>query len=308
MSAPSPGCAKPPEAVQQDWEPARRLVMNASALRRPKTARAIASALLLGSALWATQAQAALFEDDEARKAILDVRQRQETNRQATDAAIQRLVESHNELLRKTSEENTQLRRSLLDLQNQIESLRAELARSNGQREQFSRELSELQREQKDMAARQQDLARGVEERVSQLEPVKITVDGREIVVEPAERRAYDAALALFRSGDFPGAQTGFHSLIARYPKSGYLPSALFWLGNAQYATRDYKEAIVNFRIMLTATPDHVRAPEAMLSIANCQIELKDVAGARKTLDELARSYPQSDAAKAGKERLARLR
>jgi len=75
MSAPSPGCAKPPEAVQQDWEPARRLVMNASALRRPKTARAIASALLLGSALWATQAQAALFEDDEARKAILDVRQ-----------------------------------------------------------------------------------------------------------------------------------------------------------------------------------------------------------------------------------------
>ena len=252
--------------------------------------------------------QAALFEDTEARTAILEARKRIEANRIATDAAIQRLVESHNELLRRSTEENMQLRRSLLDLQNQIESLRTELARSNGQREQFGRELSELQREQKDMLQRQQEIARGVEERVSQLEPVKLTVDGREIVVEPAERRAYDAALALFRSGDFPGAQTGFHSLIARYPKSGYLPSALFWLGNAQYATRDYKEAIVNFRIMLTATPDHVRAPEALLSIANCQIELKDVAGARKTLDELARSYPQSDAAKAGKERLARLR
>ncbi len=282
--------------------------MNRLSHHRAGSRGALAMALVLAGALWAGQAQAALFEDTEARTAILEARKRIEANRIATDAAIQRLVESHNELLRKSTEENMQLRRSLLDLQNQIESLRTELARSNGQREQFGRELSELQREQKDMLQRQQEIARGVEERVSQLEPVKLTVDGREIVVEPAERRAYDAALALFRSGDFPGAQTGFHSLIARYPKSGYLPSALFWLGNAQYATRDYKEAIVNFRIMLTATPDHVRAPEALLSIANCQIELKDVAGARKTLDELSRSYPQSDAAKAGKERLARLR
>ncbi|MCW5629699.1 MAG: tol-pal system protein YbgF [Burkholderiaceae bacterium] len=282
--------------------------MNRLSQHRATGRNALVLALVLAGSLWVGPVQAALFEDTEARTAILEARKRIEANRIATDAAIQRLVESHNELLRRSTEENMQLRRSLLDLQNQIESLRTELARSNGQREQFGRELSELQREQKDMLQRQQEIARGVEERVSQLEPVKLTVDGREIVVEPAERRAYDAALALFRSGDFPGAQTGFHSLIARYPKSGYLPSALFWLGNAQYATRDYKEAIVNFRIMLTATPDHVRAPEALLSIANCQIELKDVAGARKTLDELARSYPQSDAAKAGKERLARLR
>ena len=268
----------------------------------------VALVALVAGLSWAYQANAALFEDDEARKAILDVRQRVETNRIASEAAVQRLVESNNELLRRSTEENAQLRRALLDLQNQIESLRGELARNNGQREQFNREVSELQREQKDLAQRQQELARGVEERVSQLEPVKITVDGREIVVEPAERRAYEAALALFRTGEFAGAQTAFLGLISRYPKSGYLPSAMFWLGNAQYATRDYKEAIINFRIMLSATPDHVRAPEALLSIANCQIELKDVPGARKTLDELLKSYPQSDAAAAGKERLARLR
>lgn len=268
----------------------------------------VALLVLLSGLAWAQHSQAALFEDDEARKAILDLRQRVEAHRQESDAAIQRLVESNNEMLRRTTEENAQLRRALLDLQNQIESLRGELARSNGQREQFSRELSELQREQKDMTQRQQELARGVEERVSQLEPVKVTVDGREIVVEPAERKAYEAALALFRTGEFAGAQNAFLGLIGRYPKSGYLPSALFWLGNAQYATRDYKEAITNFRIMLKAAPDHVRAPEALLSIANCQIELKDAAGARKTLDELSRSYPQSEAAKAGKERLAKLR
>jgi TolA-binding protein len=82
----------------------------------------------------------------------------------------------------------------------------------------------------------------------------------------------------------------------------------LFWLGNAQYANRDYRGAIGNFRALLTAAPDHPRAPEAVLSIANCQIELKDNTAARRTLDELVKTYPQSEAAGAAKERLARLR
>ncbi len=265
--------------------------------------------LLLTAGLCMTAgAQAALFEDDGARKAILELRQRVEASRVASDATLQKLVETQNEMMRKSQEDTAQLRRALLDMQNQIEILKGDLARSNGQREQLLRELSDQQRELKDLAQRQQELARGVEERVAQLEPVKLTVDGREIMVEPAERRAYDKALEQFRGGDFTAAQSGFQGLIARYPKSGYLPSALFWLGNTQYATRDYKEAITNFRIMLKAAPDHVRAPEALLSIANCQVELKDVVGARKTLDELGKTYPQSEAAKAGKERLARLR
>ena len=108
--------------------------------------------------------------------------------------------------------------------------------------------------------------------------------------------------------GDIEAAQSGFAGFIKRYPRSGLAPSALFWLGNAQYATRDYKEAITNFRSLLTASPSHQRAPEAMLSIANCQIELKDTKAARETLDSLIKTYPQSEAAAAGRERLARLK
>jgi len=253
-------------------------------------------------------AHAGLFDDEEARKAILDLRQRVEAGRQASDDAVRRLTDNQDEQIRRSTEESAQLRRSLLELQNQIETLRAEVARLTGVNEQSTRTLSDLQVQQKDLAAAQQNLARGVEERVRQLEPVKVTVDGLDILAEPAERRAFDSALASFRSGDFVAAQSGFLALTARYPKTGYMPSALFWLGNAQYATRDYKEAITNFRILLQAAPDHMRAPEAMLSIANCQIELKDVRGARKSLEDLGKAYPQSEAAQAGKDRLARLR
>ena len=48
--------------------------------------------------------------------------------------------------------------------------------------------------------------------------------------------------------------------------------------------------------------------PEAMLAVANCQAEMKDSKGARATLAELLKKYPQSEAAQAGKERLAALK
>lgn len=264
--------------------------------------------LVLAVGLSAGLAHAQLFADDEARRAIIDLRQRVETQRQATDAAVQRNKEAQDALQQRTNDDNAQLRRSLIELQNQIDQLKGEIARLTGASEQRTRELADMQRLQKDLAQGQQQLQQGVDERIRQLEPTKVTVDGREISAEPAERRAYDAAMASFRAGDFAAAQSGYLGLISRYPKSGYLPSALFWLGNAQYALRDYKEAISNFRIMLTADADHMRAPEAMLSIANCQIELKDLRAARKTLEDLGKRYPQSEAAAAAKERLARLR
>lgn len=241
----------------------------------------LAAALLLGWA--ACTAQAALFEDDEARRAILDLRQRQDSSQEEA---------------RRTSEE---MRRSLLDLQNQIEALRADLARIHGQNEQLARSVSELQRQQK-------DVMQGVDDRLRKFEPSKVSVDGREFMAEPAEKRDYEAALGIFRKGDFAASQTAFLDFLKRNPQSGYAPSANFWLGNARYATRDYKDAVQNFRTLLAQAPDHLRAPEAVLSIANCQVELKDLRGARKTLEELVKAYPQSEAAVAAKDRLARLK
>lgn len=249
--------------------------------------RVVASVVLC---LGASTAGAGLFDDEEARRAILDLRQRIDAVRQESEQGVSR-----------ASEDSASLRRSLLELQNQIETLRSEMAKLRGLNEQLSRDLADMQR-------RQKDIAQGVDERLRPFEPVKVAVDGREFIADPAEKRDYEAALVIFRSGDFSAAQAAFLDFLKRYPKSGYAPSALFWLGNAQYATRDYKEAIINFRALIARVPDHMRAPEAVLSIANCQIELKDTRGARKTLDDLIKAYPQSEAAVAAKERLSRLK
>lgn len=250
--------------------------------------RRVATSVLL--CLVAATAGAGLFDDEEARKAILDLRQRVDAVRLESEQSASR-----------AGEDSAVLRRSLLELQNQIETLRSEMAKIRGLNEQLSRDVADMQR-------RQKDIAQGVDDRLRPFEPTKVTVDGREFVAEPAEKRDYEAALAVFRKGDFSAAQAVFLDFLKRYPKSGYGPSALFWLGNAQYATRDYKEAMINFRALIARDPEHLRAAEAVLSIANCQIELKDARGARKTLDDLIKAYPQSEAAVAAKERLARLK
>jgi tol-pal system protein YbgF len=188
-----------------------------------------------------------------------------------------------------------------LELQRQIEVLKQELSASKGKNDELARELAELQRTQKG----QQQLLEG---RIKLLEPLSVKQEGAEFLVEPSEKRDFEAGWAAFRKGDFPVAQVLLYGFVNRFPTSGYVSSALFWLANAQYATRDYKEAIDNFRTLITKNPDHPRASEALLSITNCQIELKDTKAARKTLTDLIKNYPQSEAAVAAKERLSGLK
>ena len=260
--------------------------------------KALARAGVLAFALGAlAPAQAGLFDDDEARKAILDLRARITAGDEAAKVRINELAA----LQAQTTEQLQQLRRTLVELNALIESQREEIARMRGAQEQLLRDVAELQRKQRDSVA-------GVEERLRKIEPQQVSVDGKEFLVDPEEKRAYEEAIALLRSGDFDRAASALGSFTRRYPGSGYIDSARFWLGNALYGKRDYKEAIATFRALVNAAPDHPRAAEALLAVANCQVEMKDIKAARRTLDDLLKSYPKSEAAAAGRERLGSLK
>ena len=226
-------------------------------------------------ALLSIHANAALFEDTEARRAILDLRERVE----------------------RQGEEIQNFQRSLLEQQNQFEALREETARLRGEKEELTQELR-----------RAQELSQGVDDRLKKFEPTKVKVDGVEFVADPAETKAYEDALAVFRKGEFGAASTAFNDFIKRNTKSGYVVPSLFWLGNAQYANRDYNNAIKNFNTLLSKAPNHMRAADSMLSVANCQLDLKDIKAARKTLGDVVKNYPHTEAASAASERLAKLK
>ena len=122
------------------------------------SAQSLCRLLAVLSVIFALQpAHAGLFDDEEARKAILDLRARVDQNAKASDAQNADLKRSLDKSLQDANAANEAnaalLRRSLLDLQNQIEALRAEVSRLKGQDEQLSREVAEMQRRQKRFGA-----------------------------------------------------------------------------------------------------------------------------------------------------------
>jgi tol-pal system protein YbgF len=260
-------------------------------LRTARRLRASAAALLL---LAAAGAQAGLFDDEEARKAILDLRARIQAGDDAGRVRVGELEKANSQVFE-------QLRRSLLDLNAQLEAQRADNAKLRGSQEQLARDLADLQRTVK-------EAAKSLDDRLRQVEPQKVSLDGKDFVADADERRGHDQAMAALRSGDFDKAAASLSTFVQRYPASGYIDSARFWLGNALYGQKNYKDAIAMFRALVGGSPTHPRVPEALLAIANCQIEMKDMRGARKTIDELVKAYPSSEAAVAGKERMATLK
>jgi tol-pal system protein YbgF len=261
-------------------------------MRRARSLR-VAGAVLALAGLCSLPARAALFEDDEARRAILELRARV----QALEDAKAQLLDQNKSL----TESVEPLRRSMLDLNNQIDTLHGEMAKLRGQNEQLARDLADTQRKVTDQTE-------SVNSRLRPLEPQTVSLDGKQFQVAPDEARTYDAAIGMVRRGDFAQAAEALQSFLRRYPASGYADSVTFWLGNAQYGNRQYKDAISTFKSLVASRSDYPRLPEAQLAIANCQIELKDVKLAKKSLQELIKAYPGTDAAQAAKERLAALR
>ena len=264
-------------------------------MRRPvQVIRAAVTTLILGCAVSAAQA---FFNDDEARKAIVDLRNRVTAVEDAGKTKMAELTAANAQVL----DQLTALRRSLLDLNNQLESVRGDLAKLRGNDEQMMRELVEMQ-------SRQKDVSQTLDGRLRKIEPVKVAIDGRESVVEQDEKRAYEEAIAAIRGGDFDKSVALLSNFQRRFVGSVYTDSSRFWLGNALYGKRDYKEAIIAFRSFVAGAADHPRAPEALLALANSQAEMKNPAAARKTIEELMKAYPESEAAVAGKERLASIK
>jgi len=245
----------------------------------------IAAAFVAAFSFAPLQAHAGLFDDDEARKAILDIR-----------AKIDALQHDMNTQLDTKANKN-----GALDLVNSNEQLRQEIAKLRGQVEVLSNELTNAQQRQKDFYV-------DLDNRLRKIEPQKITVDGKEATVEPGEQKAYDDALATFKAGDYKNAGASFLDFLRRFPQSGYAAAAQYWLGNTYYAQRDYRNALSAQQAVVKNYPDSPKAADALLNIASCHTELKDKSSARKALEKLVDQYPDAPAAQTAKERLASLR
>lgn len=209
----------------------------------------------------------AILSDDEARKAILD--------------------------LRKT------LASTQLELQGQIERLKSENAQLRGQ-------IEGLQRQGDEFIASQKINYQDLDSRLSKLEPRTLEIEGVTGTIQPGEKAAYDEALGAFQAGQLKKADAGFAGFVRKYNTSPYLPLALYWLGNTKYALKEYPSAITQLQSLIKAYPKHPRIPAAMLTLGNCQLESGNKTAARKTFGDLIATYPDSEVVVEARQMLAR--
>jgi tol-pal system protein YbgF len=255
------------------------------------SARRAARRVGLGLLAWAALAAPAhaLFGDDEARKAILELRTR------VADMEA-RLREKDAELATRISQLEA-ANRAQLEFANTIDAQRREIASLRGQVETLSNEVATL-------GKRNRELYADLDARLKGFEPVSTTVDGKPATIDRQEQAAYDTAMNQFRAGDFRGSALSLQAFLASWPKSAYAASANYWLGNSLYGLKDYKGAIAAQQVVVDRYPDSPRAPDALLNIAASQVELKDTPRARAALQKVISDYPNTEAAKVADERL----
>ena len=233
------------------------------------------------AALGAVQAHAGVFDDEEARRQVSDLRI-------------------------KTEARFDQQAKAQLDLASQIQRQVEEIARLRGQIETLNYELETAKK-------RQQDFYLDLDTRLRKFE----SPAAGNAAVDPAagtnakpagdpakESQDYEAALNQFKAGKYKEAAAGFGAFVQKYPDSSLAPNAQYWLGNAWYAQRDCKRAIDAQSVVTTKYTDSAKAPDAWLAIATCQQEMGNPTGVKRSLETVIAKYPAAPAAETARERL----
>ena len=236
---------------------------------------------LLIAALGAAQAQAGVFDDEEAR-------------RQVTDLRI------------KTEARFDQQARGQLELSGQIQRQAEEISRLRGQIETLTHELETTKK-------RQQDFYLDLDTRLRKFE----TPSAGNAAGDPAEganskpagdpsreAQEYEAALNQFKAAKYKEAGAALVAFVQKYPDSSLAPNAQYWLGNTWYAQHNCNKAIEAQSVVTTKFASTAKAPDAWLAIATCQQELGNSSSAKRSLETVIAKYPNSPAAESAQQRL----
>jgi tol-pal system protein YbgF len=119
-----------------------------------------------------------------------------------------------------------------------------------------------------------------------------------------AIRKDYEAAWRPLDRKDYKAALSRFKDFLRKYPKSKLAGNAQYWIGECNYALKDFGQAIVDFDTVRSKYPQSDKVPAALLKQGLAFAELGEKVNARLVLQEVVEKYPQSPEAARAKQRL----
>jgi tol-pal system protein YbgF len=244
------------------------------------------------------QAGAGIFNDDEARAQI-----------QLIETRLSQL----DELLARYEQSDKKQSRTILDLQSQIEGQNDEIRKLRGLNEELSHNLQDIEKRQREINVDHDNRVRRLEaiERANADKANSVpTVSVPAKIDDPIanENRAFDAAFAFYKTEHYQNAAPAFQEFLRNYPQSTHTADIYYWLGFSNYVLKDYKGSLAAYQNLQSKFSKYPKLPDALLNMSDCQLELKDKAGAKLTLKAIIDNFPGSDAAKEAKKQLAQLK
>lgn len=215
----------------------------------------------------------------------------------------------------------------LVDMYLQLQNIQQETRELRGQIEQQSHAIDGLKQ-------RQRDLYLDIDRRLRRLEggagapagpattpsgPVgqvaptaPATTPGRETpAAAPVDSAAADAAYRdafnLLKEGRYDVAIKRFTAFLASYPGSAYADNAQYWLGEANYVTRNFQQAITEFNKVVSHYPQSQKLADALLKIGYCHYELNEMDKAQMVLSRVVKEHANTTAARLADNRLRRM-
>jgi len=199
---------------------------------------------------------------------------------------------------------------SLLDLANQVDSLRGEIRAMHNDIDLLNHSLDATRKQQHDLYADLDQRMKALEGRGGSSAGA-LGATGSAAGVAPAadvaDKVSYQAAFDQLKNGQYDGAIAAFQSFLIGYPTSQFAENAQYWLGEAYYVNKSYPQALAAFQRVLDAYPQSRKVPDALLKIGYCDYELKQYSAARDALTQVVAKFADSPSADLAKQRLDKM-
>ena len=173
--------------------------------------------------------------------------------------------------------------------------------------------ISQLQDLSGQSEQRMRDVRAALEEKRQEQEPVApATPDSAGAAGAPATGpgplQLLQAGRDQLLKGGNASARSAFHELITKYPKSEYVPEAMFYTAQAYAAERNLTAADAEYSSLIAKYPTSPRVPTAMYKRALQFQASKKHAEAKKLYQDIIKRFPRSDEAALADERLQSMR
>jgi tol-pal system protein YbgF len=111
---------------------------------------------------------------------------------------------------------------------------------------------------------------------------------------QDSTRHLYDRIMEEFKHRDYEAAMAGFRLFLELHGQSALAANAQYWIGECQFRTRRYRDALQSFYDVVSNYPLSPKLAASTLKLGQTYIKLGDPENARLMFDRVIDQYPDS--------------